>query len=288
MGYTGFMNYRHAYHAGNAADVLKHVVLNAILERLRAKPAPFCVLDAHAGIGRYDLTADEARRTGEAEDGIVPLLAAPLAHPALASYRDLVVAMNPQGGLRWYPGSPLIAHALLRPQDRLLLVELHPDDHQSLKAAFAGDPQVSVHRMDAYDALKAHLPPKERRGLVLIDPPFEAPDEFARMAAGLATAHRRWPTGVYALWYPIKERPAVWRFQEALAATGIPKILTVEMTLHPEDTHLRLNGSGLAIINPPWTLDDTLRDALPALHAALPHSGGGVRVDWLVPEGPPA
>lgn len=282
------MNYRHAFHAGNAADVLKHVVLTAILQHLRAKPAPFCVLDVHAGIGRYDLSGDEAHRTGEAEEGIVPVLAASLAHPALATYRDLVGAMNPAGGLRWYPGSPRIARALLRPQDRLLLVELHPDDHRTLKAEFAGDGQVAVHRMDAYDALKAHLPPRERRGLVLIDPPFEAPDEFARMAAGLAVAHRRWPTGVFALWYPIKERPAVWRFHEALAATGIARIMTVEMTLHPEDTHLRLNGSGLAIVNPPWRLDGTLRDALPALHGVLPHSGGGVRVDWLVPEERPA
>lgn len=278
------MNYRHAFHAGNAADVLKHVVLTAILQHLRAKPAPFCVLDVHAGIGRYDLTSGEALRTGEAREGVEPFLAASLSDPTLGAYRDLVTAMNPQGGLRWYPGSPRIARGMLRPQDRLVLVELHPDDHRTLKQEFAGDRQVAVHRIDAYDALKAHLPPKERRGVVLVDPPFEAPDEFARMVDGLRMAHRRWAGGIYALWYPIKERPAVWRFHEALAESGIPKILTVEMTLHPEDTHLRLNGSGLAVVNPPWMLEDTLRVALPALHAVLPGTGGGVRVDWLVPE----
>ena len=278
------MNYRHIFHAGNPADVMKHAVLALIVDHLRAKAAPFCVLDAHAGIGRYDLDSESARKTLEFQDGIGRLFGHPAPHPALQPYLDAVAALNPDGRLRWYPGSPRLARALLRDQDRLVLNELHPDDWQTLKAEFAGDRQTTVHKADAYQALRAHLPPKEKRGLVLIDPPFEQPDEFARMAEGLKAAHRRWPTGVYALWYPIKERPAVWRFQEAVENTGIPKILMVELTWHPEDTHLRLNGSGLLIVNPPWKLDETLRGLLPALHAALPSTGGEGKVDWLVPE----
>ncbi|HYG85213.1 MAG TPA: 23S rRNA (adenine(2030)-N(6))-methyltransferase RlmJ [Azospirillum sp.] len=278
------MNYRHAFHAGNFADVMKHAVLAMIVEHLRAKPAPFCILDTHAGVGRYDLASEPAQRTREYEDGIARLYGQPLPHPALTPYLDAVAALNPDGGLRWYPGSPRLARVLLRPQDRLVLSELHPDDARALKRDFSGDAQVAVHHMDAYLALKAHLPPKERRGLVLIDPPFEEPDEFARLAAGLTRAHKRWSTGIYAIWYPIKERPAVWRFEEVLAEAGIPRILITELTIHPEDTHLRLNGCGMAIVNPPWKLDEALAEVLPALHAALPGTGGGSRVSWLVPE----
>lgn len=283
------MNYRHLFHAGNPADVLKHAVLALVLDHLCAKPAPFCVVDAHAGIGRYDLASEPARRTGEAADGIGALFAKPLPHPALAPYLEVVRAMNPDGALRWYPGSPAIAAARTRPQDRLVLVELHPEDHGTLKAAFAGDRRVAVHRQDAYAALKGRLPPREKRGLVLIDPPFEQADELSRLAERVQTVHRRWPTGILLVWYPIKERPAVWRFHETLEASGVPRILLAELTLHPEDTHLRLNGSGLAIVNPPWRLDETLLGLLPALHAALPSAAGsGTRVDWLVPEPPSA
>ena len=164
------MNYRHIFHAGNPADVMKHAVLALILDHLRAKPTPFCVLDAHAGIGRYDLTSEAARKTGESDEGIGRLFGHPLPHPALAPYLDAVQALNPDGALRWYPGSPRIAHAALRPQDRMVLVELHPDDARSLKAEFTGDRSVAVHQSDAYTALKAHLPPREKRGLVLVDP----------------------------------------------------------------------------------------------------------------------
>lgn len=278
------MNYRHIFHAGNFADVMKHAILALIVEHLRAKPAPFCVLDTHAGIGRYDLASDAAQRTLEYQDGVARLFGHAPPHPALASYLDAVASLNPGGVLRWYPGSPRLARALLRPQDRLVLSELHPDDVQALKREFAGDRQVAVHHQDAYEALKAHTPPREKRGLVLIDPPFEEPGEFDRLVAGLTAAHRRWPTGIYAIWYPIKERPAVWRFHEALEGSGIRRILRTELTIHPEDTHLRLNGCGLAIVNPPWRLDETLGALLPAVHAALPTTGGGALVDWLVPE----
>lgn len=280
------MNYRHAYHAGNAADVLKHAVVALVIEHLKAKQAPFAVIDVHAGRGDYDLDGVEARKTEESLDGIAALFGKPAPHAAFAPYLDAVAALNPDGALRRYPGSPRLARLLMRPQDRLVCAELHPDEHLALKAAFAGDSQVAVHLQDAYAGLKAFLPPKEKRALALIDPPFEQPDEFERMADGLERAYRRCPNAIYLLWRPIKERPAIWRYQEALAATGIPRILTVELTVHDENTHLRLNGSGLEIVNPPWRLGEVLREALPLLRAALPHDGGGTKVAWLVGENP--
>lgn len=285
------MNYRHAYHAGNFADVVKHAVLALLVEHLRAKPAPFCVLDTHAGIGRYDLASAEALRTGEAAAGILRAFAARDRLPvSLAPYLEAVSALNgdgqrkPDDRPRWYPGSPRLVRALMREEDRLVLVELHPEDAATLKREFSGDRQVAIHRMDGYLALKAHLPPRERRGLVLVDPPFEAPDEFGRLVDGLLLAHRRWPGGIKALWYPIKERPAVWRFHDALERSGVPKLLSIEVTVHPEDTHQRLNGTGLIVANPPWRLEETLGEALPALHREMGAEGGGVRIEWLVPE----
>ncbi len=294
------MNYRHAYHAGNFADVVKHAVLALLLERLGAKPAPFFVLDTHAGIGRYDLAAEPSVRTGEAGGGIRRLLAALAesgggAPPELAGYLAAVAALNQgagqgdgqgstEDGARWYPGSPRLARTLLRPGDRLVLAEAHPEDAQTLKREFAGDPQVQVHHRDGYGALKAFLPPSERRGLVLIDPPYETADESERLVAGLAAAHRRWPTGIFALWYPIKERPWVWRLHEALAATGIRRQLALEVCIHPEDDWRRLNGCGMILINPPWQLDGALAGVLPWLHRVLECGGGGARIDWLVPE----
>lgn len=278
------MNYRHAFHAGAFSDVMKHIVLTLVLEHLRAKPTPFCVIDTHAGAGIYDLDDSEARRTSEAAGGIQALVRRGSPHPACTPYLDAVRTLNPGGGLRWYPGSPAVARAMLRPQDRLVLMELHPEVHAALAGRYRGDAAVTVRQADGYAALQSFLPPRERRGAVLIDPPFEEVGEFARLAEVLRQAHRRWATGIYLLWYPIKERPAVWRFHEALAASGVPRILTIEFLTHDESTHLRLNGCGLAVINPPWRLDTLAAEALTAVHQALPHSGGGVRIDWLVPE----
>ena len=286
------MNYRHHFHAGNFADVVKHVVLTLILERLGRKPAPFFVLDTHAGVGCYDLTSAAALRTREAESGIGKLLTAwsdgTPAPAALNSYRAAVTAINPkpaaETGLRWYPGSPRITRTLMRPNDRLVLVEAHPDDAVALKREFAGDAQVAVHHQDGYGALKAHLPPRERRGLVLIDPPYETPDEAERLVAGLVAGYRRWPTGCYALWYPIKEQAWVWRLHESLAAAGIPRILVSELTLYPKDEWRRLIGCGMIIVNAPWQLDTDLSELLPWLHTALGGRGGGVNIEWLVGE----
>lgn len=278
------MNYRHIYHAGNFADVTKHAILALLIQHFRAKETGFCVLDSHAGIGRYDLTTPEAQATGEFSGGIGRLFGRPCPHPALEPFWDAVRAVNGTGDLHWYPGSPLIVRHRLRPQDRLIAVELHPDDARTLRQEFVGDRQVAVHHMDGYLALKAHLPPREKRGLVLVDPPFENRDEFATLVTAIQMAWRRFSTGCYALWYPIKERPALWRFFEALAATTIRKILFAELTITDEQDWQTLNGSGMVVINPPWQLDQELADALAVLHSALGATAGGVTVDWLVPE----
>ena len=285
------MNYRHAFHAGNFADVVKHAVLALLLERLGGKPAPWFMLDTHAGLGRYDLDSVSAGRTGEAVGGIGRLaaaLAGTVPRPELAAYVGAVAAMNPDlapgAAPRWYPGSPRLARALMRPGDRLVLAEAHPDDVRVLRREFAGDPQVQVHHRDGWAALKAFLPPPERRGLVLIDPPYEDPGEAERLVDGLAAAHRRWPTGQFALWYPVKERAWVWRLHEALVATGIRRQLVAELTILPDDDWRRLNGCGMILVNPPWQIDATLATLLPRLHRALAVEAGGWRVDWLVPE----
>ena len=275
------MNYRHAYHAGNFADVHKHAILTLLLAHLRRKETPFHVLDTHAGIGRYDLSGVEAGKTGEYEGGIAKLLAGP-GHPLLSDYLERVRAENPAGGLRFYPGSPALIRATLRESDRLTLVELHPEDAATLRALFKRDRQVIIREEDAYQALKACLPPKERRGLVLIDPPYEVTDEFQRMAKGLAEALKRWPTGIYALWYPIKSPAEVARFKDELVNFGKP-CLTAELMLRVPEDETKLNGSGLAVINPPWQLDEQMAALLPLLQDAL-GCQGGTHLQWLVRE----
>lgn len=278
------MNYSHAYHAGNFADVLKHAVLALALSHLRRKEAPFFVLDTHAGLGAYDLASVAADKTGEFRGGVAKVMEAADQPAELAPYLEAVRAANPDGGLRWYPGSPGLVRALLRPQDRLTAVELHPEDARTLGERFAGDRRVLVRHMDGYTALKALLPPDPRRGLVLIDPPFEVKDEFDRLRRGLREAFRRWPTGLYAVWYPIKDRQPVAAFHAALAAESGPKTLVAEMLIRPEDDPFRLNGCGLVLVNPPWRLDESLAVLLPWLTAVLAGGQGGHRLEWLVPE----
>jgi 23S rRNA (adenine2030-N6)-methyltransferase len=278
------MNYRHAFHAGNFADVMKHAAMALILEHLKTKDAPFCVVDTHAGIGRYDLWSEPAQRTGEYRDGILKVVRDPPAElePFLAAVR----AMNDGGRhVRWYPGSPGLAQALTRPQDRIALLELHPEDARTLADAFAGDERIRVQQADGYIGLKALLPPRERRGLVLIDPPFEVPDEFTRIVRGLGHAHRRWATGIYMVWYPIKHRGPVRAFHDALAASGIRRILVAELLLRPDTDPEQLNGAGLVIVNPPWQLDTALAQLFAALVAKFGASETGrARVEALVPE----
>jgi len=273
------MNYRHAYHAGNFADVHKHASLTLLLGHLRKKETPFHVLDTHAGIGRYDLSGVEAGKTGEFEGGIARLLGG-ADNPLLSAYLDLVRAENTPGHVRFYPGSPVLARALLRPEDRLTLVELHPEDAATVRDLFKRDRQVVIREEDAYQALRACLPPKERRGLVLVDPPYEVKDEFQRMIKGLGEALRRWPTGIYALWYPIKSLSEVARFKDELVNFGKP-CLTSELMLRIPEDETKLNGSGVAVINPPWQFDEQTEQLLPLLHTAL-DCQGGTHLQWQV------
>jgi 23S rRNA (adenine2030-N6)-methyltransferase len=272
------MNYRHIYHAGNFADVVKHAVLTRAIEYLKKKDAAFRVVDTHAGRGMYDLSSAEAQKTGEWQGGIGRLMDAKLPKNVaalLAPYLDAVRAFNAEGGLIRYPGSPAITRQLLRKQDRLSAVELHPQDAESLAEQFAGDVQTRVIRLDGWLALGAHLPPKEKRGLVLIDPPFEEAGEFGRMIEGLIKAHKRWPGGIYLLWYPIKDRRAVNAFRSDLKDSGIPKITDIVFEIRPASSEPRLDGCGLAVVNLPYGVDKELHTILAALKPLLGDGQGG-------------
>jgi 23S rRNA (adenine2030-N6)-methyltransferase len=281
------MNYRHAFHAGNFADVVKHIILSRLVEYLKKKPGAFRVIDTHAGIGRYDLSSAEAQRSPEWQEGIGRLLAAQLPAKAaelMAPYLDVVRAENP-GKLKAYPGSPWLVRKLFRSQDRLEALELQPEDARALTKLFAGDVQARIIHLDGWLALNAHLPPKEKRGLVLVDPPFEEPGEFERIVDGLVKGHRKFATGTFALWYPLKETRAVDLFIRSLKATGIPKILRAEVSIRPASNPPRLYGSGMIIVNPPFTLEGELRVLLPALAKLLGDDGlGRHRLEWIAGE----
>jgi 23S rRNA (adenine2030-N6)-methyltransferase len=281
------MNYRHAYHAGNFADVLKHAVLALVIEHLKLKPAPFRVIDTHAGIGLYDLGGEQAGKTGEWREGIGRVLAAdfsPDAAAALAPYLGVVRALNGDdaNSMRRYPGSPLIARYLMRPGDALVLNELHPEDNIALKREFARDAQVKVLELDGFTALKALLPPKERRGVALVDPAYEEPGELDRLVQGLKEASRRFAGGTLLLWYPIKDERAVGAFRREIAALGIAKMLAVELTIRGGGDPTLLNGCGLIVVNPPFTLAEKLKALLPELSRVLAQGkGAGFRIEEL-------
>jgi 23S rRNA (adenine2030-N6)-methyltransferase len=277
------MNYRHAFHAGNFADVVKHIVLVRILTYLQDKPAAFRVIDTHAGAGRYDLTGEEAQRSGEWLTGIARVMQARFSEDAsllVAPYLDIIRSFNPQRELRAYPGSPLIVRALLRPQDRLTACELEPKARKHLIEALRRDTQARVVDLDGWMALPAFVPPNERRGLVLIDPPYEAKDEFARMASGFAEAFTKWPTGSYLLWYPAKSRRATDELARHVAsvAAGGPspgKCLRLEFSAAPQAADGALVSAGLLLVNPPWSLASELKTILPELEKPLGQGGAG-------------
>ncbi|MEO7071834.1 MAG: 23S rRNA (adenine(2030)-N(6))-methyltransferase RlmJ [Rhodanobacter sp.] len=282
------MNYRHAYHAGNFADVLKHTVLFALIEALQAKSTPFCFIDTHAGSGSYALDGFEAGKTGEYKDGIARLHPAEKVPALLQRWRaSILQAPGNESGLKIYPGSPLQVARMLRPGDSAQLCELHPDEAARLRQLFHGNRQVHVHERDGYAALKALLPPAQKRGLVLIDPPYEAQEaEYKIVAAALKTALQRWPSGIFALWYPIKLRSQVQPFLHGLQRSPAQRVLRAEILLHADDTPLRLNGAGMVILNAPWNLDDVLREPLRALAGLLGHIGPARwTLDWLRQEG---
>jgi 23S rRNA (adenine2030-N6)-methyltransferase len=283
------MNYRHAFHAGNFADVLKHVVLMMLVEHLKKKPAPFFYLDTHAGRGLYDLSEAQAQRSGEYKGGIGRLLdvPAPTLPPEVAAYVGLVRDSAGKGhsAITAYPGSPLLVARLRRPIDRLVLVESQHKEAAGLAATLGRARGVSVLESDGYSALRAQLPPRENRGLVLIDPPYETEAEFDRVLAGLEVTCQRWPTGTCCIWYPLTGRAGPRRFRRDLASSGIRKVLDVSLSVLPEDAQVGMPGAGLLIVNPPWLLDERLSALLPALHRLLSPQGlGSCHVEWLVPE----
>jgi 23S rRNA (adenine2030-N6)-methyltransferase len=275
------MNYRHAFHAGGFADVIKHIVLVRILLHLQEKPAAFRVIDTHAGAGLYELTSDEARRGGEWLTGIARLMQARLSEATatlVKPYLDIIRAFNPERDLKAYPGSPLIARALLRPQDRLTACEIEPKARKRLVEGLRRDAQARVVDLDGWVALPAFVPPKERRGLVLIDPSYEQKDEFERLAEGFTQAFEKWPTGSYVLWYPVKSRRATDKLAqhvaEAVGAGPSPgKCLRLEFSVAPQAAGAALASAGLLIVNPPWTLLGELKSILPELQKPLGQGG---------------
>lgn len=281
------MNYRHAFHAGNFADVHKHVVVLAILARLLRKPAPLFFLDTHAGPGMYDLHSAEASRSNEWRDGVGRLHEATPTSADLAEYLKTAAAASGKTArqFRHYAGSPLLALQVLRAEDRIVLVEQLPMEARALEKALPRRRNVSVVNADGYASLKAYLPPKENRGLVLVDPPYEAEDEFAAVEKALRFGLERWSNGVFAAWYPIKAGGEARRFHTAMQQSGLRKLLLLELNLKPADSPLGLNGSGMLIANPPWRLDVDMRDALDELLRLLsPDKTGNVRIEWLVGE----
>lgn len=283
------MNYRHAYHAGNFADVVKHVILSRIVDYLKRKDQAFRVIDTHAGIGLYDLKSVEAGKTGEWTGGIGRVMDAAqngkIEQPALdllAPYLEAVKAVNADGKLRRYPGSPLLVRHLLRKQDRLSVLELHPQDAAKLAKLFDGDYQVRVTELDGWLALGAHLPPKEKRGLVLVDPPFEKEGEFDRLVDGLVKAHKRFSGGTYALWYPVKDRRETERFAKRLKETGVAKIMRIELSIRAPSAAPRLDGTGMIVVNPPYTLESDMQTLLPCLNQLLAEEkGSNFDLSWI-------
>ncbi len=281
------MNYRHSYHAGSFTDVVKHIILTAIITAISRKETSFCYIDTHAGIGYYDLFSAQAAKTKEYQGGIEKIIQQENPPQIVRRYLDCVHKINNQlteskfASLRYYPGSPMIARYLARPHDRLIVCELQPQEYQDLRTTFAGDKQVAVHHMDGFLGLKAFLPPKEHRGLVLIDPPYEDPDEFSRIAHSLPPALKRWETGIYAIWYPIKEKSHTQRFYHSMREKTHQPIYVIELSIYP-DLPNHLNGCGLVIVNPPYQFNQVIDDILPWLWKALTiNDQGGYRAFTL-------
>lgn len=274
------MNYRHAYHAGNFADVFKHVILIALINALRHKENPLCYIDTHAGSGIYDLFSPEAQKTKEFARGISKIMQQQDPPALVKQYIHCVQTINNRlnnaiSSLRYYPGSPAILKYFLRAQDRLLLTELQPQEYQLLKKNFLNYRQISIQLLDGYQALKAALPPKERRGLILIDPAYERPDELNDLIAALSVALKKFETGTYAIWYPIKDSLSVMRFLQKINKSISRPHFTVELSVYSESNPTQLNGSGMLIINPPWQVDQHIQACLPWLWKTLAFQGQG-------------
>ena len=279
------LSYRHSFHAGNHADVLKHTVQSLIIESLKEKEKPFLYLDTHAGAGRYQLSGEHAERTGEYLEGSARVWQQDDLPAELEPYIGVVNHFNRNGQLRYYPGSPLIARQLLREQDSLQLTELHPSDFPLLRSEFQKDSRARVEKSDGYQQLKAKLPPVSRRGLVLIDPPYEIKTDYQAVVTGIHEGYKRFATGTYALWYPVVLRAQIKRMIKDLEATGIRKILQIELAVRPDSDQRGMTASGMIVINPPWKLEAQMNNVLPWLHKTLVPAGTGhATVSWIVPE----
>ena len=283
------MNYRHAYHAGNHADVLKHVVLMMLVAHLKRKPAPFFYLDTHAGAGCYDLSLGESQRSGEYKQGIGRLLEFPDAAlpPEVLDYVRLVreCAGAGRSAITAYPGSPLVVARLRRDDDRMVCVDSVPAEVRALRGVLGRQRRLSILEGDGYDAIRAHTPPREHRGLVLVDPPFESDLEFDRVLEVLREGHARWPTGGWCIWHPLSERAGPLRFRREIERSGVRRVLACTLSVMPADSAVGLRGSGLVLVNPPWQLDERLAELLPDLHRLLvPDGAGGTSVEWWVGE----
>lgn len=281
------MNYRHIYHAGGLADIIKHTALCLILKRLQEKEAPFCVIDSHAAIGLYDLEAPEAQKTGEAKSGAVPFMALP-ENEFLRPLRDAISARNPASApgvpLRFYPGSPALIRHFLRAQDRLVAIEKHPEDAVQLRRFIRDDPQVQIHQRDAWEALGALIPVPEKRLFLFIDPPFEQRDEMEAAVTAVVKAHARASHALIALWYPIKDMVTIAQLHDQLSASGIKKILRADVAFGPEPVPVKMNGSGMVLINPPWQLDAQLKSAYAALAPLLAPGTPPAAISWITGE----
>ncbi|WP_114192952.1 23S rRNA (adenine(2030)-N(6))-methyltransferase RlmJ [Edaphovirga cremea] len=279
------LSYRHSFHAGNHADVLKHTVLSLIIESLKEKEKPLLYLDTHAGAGRYQLSGEHAERTGEYLEGIAQIWQRDDVPEELNAYMSVVKYFNRNESLRYYPGSPLIARQLLREYDKLHMTELHSSDYPLLRNEFLKDDRSKVLRADGYQQLKSQLPPLSRRGLVLIDPPYELKTDYQDVVKGIQEGHKRFATGTYALWYPVVLRQQIKKMLRELEATGIRRILQIELGVRPDSDQRGMTASGMIVINPPWKLEQQMNNVLPWLHKVLVPSGKGhTLVKWVVPE----
>ncbi|MEB5517196.1 23S rRNA (adenine(2030)-N(6))-methyltransferase RlmJ [Vibrio cholerae] len=278
------LSYRHSFHAGNHADVLKHIVQSLILNSLQQKEKPFVYHDTHSGVGRYDLTHEWSEKTGEYKQGIARVWQQDNIPAELDSYLDAIRQLNQGETLRYYPGSPRVARAHLREQDRMVLTELHPSDYPLLEQEFHRDRQVSIYKEDGFARLKASLPPQERRGLVLIDPPYELAKEYRDVVRAIAQSYKRWATGIYAIWYPVVNRCDIDGMLEGLQGLEIRKILQIELGVAPDTNERGMTASGMIVINPPWTLESQMQTILPFLKQAIAPATGHYKVEWVVPE----
>ncbi|WP_064606372.1 23S rRNA (adenine(2030)-N(6))-methyltransferase RlmJ [Photobacterium sp. J15] len=278
------LSYRHSFHAGNHADVVKHIVQSLILDALKQKEKPFVYHDTHSGVGRYDLQDERSEKTGEFKQGIARLWSRDDIPAEIASYIEAIKTLNDGDELRYYPGSPKVARAQIREQDRMVLTELHPADFPLLLQEFRGDRQVRIYKEDAFARLKASLPPKERRGVVLIDPPYELKHEYMDVVKAIKESYKRWATGTYAIWYPVVYRENIDKMLKGLENLGIRKILQIELGVEPDTEERGMTASGMIVINPPWKLESQMKTILPWLQQVIAPNHGHHTVEWVVPE----